>query len=370
MTDTANEVISQEKYGPMKVKTIEKICRGKIEDWIHSLPKTHDATEPKGYKEHSLAEVIRENAIVTGGAIASMLMGERVNDFDVYFRTKEAAVAVAEYYVKLFAENNKNWLGGKVSRLEVNTACSDRVVIHIKSQGVLAADKVNEPDEPPVTEVVVANEESRLPTVNRQMEVDLGGVAGGDPEYQYFEGTSGDEAEVFIKSLASRARDKRQKEVKYEPVFLTDNAITLSNQLQIVIRFFGEPDEIHGNYDYVHCMNYYTRKENKVVLKPEAMESLRTKDLKYIGSLYPICSLIRMRKFINRGWRINAGQIVKMAYQISKLNLDDISVMQEQLIGVDAAYFYELISLMKHDAANGKTIDQSYICQIIDQVFE
>src|SRR3546814_2013322 len=48
----------------------------------------------------------------------------------------------------------------------------------------------------------------------------------------------------------------------YRPVFVSTNAITLSDKIQIVLRFYGEADAIHENYDFVHCTNYWTSKEN------------------------------------------------------------------------------------------------------------
>nr|MCU0343906.1 T9SS type A sorting domain-containing protein [Ignavibacterium sp.] len=44
---------------------------------------------------------------------------------------------------------------------------------------------------------------------------------------------------------------------KYRPVFISENAITLSDKVQLVIRFYGTPAEIHDNYDYAHCMCYF-----------------------------------------------------------------------------------------------------------------
>ena len=58
----------------MKIKTIERLCREAMEEWIASLP-----TE--------LQQPAMEDAFLTGGAIASLFLGERVNDWDVYFRT-------------------------------------------------------------------------------------------------------------------------------------------------------------------------------------------------------------------------------------------------------------------------------------------
>src|SRR3546814_2766082 len=47
-----------------------------------------------------------------------------------------------------------------------------------------------------------------------------------------------------------------------------------------------------------------------------ALDGLLRKELRYVGSKLPVCSLIRLRKFIRRGWVGNAGQILKMTMQV------------------------------------------------------
>ena len=74
----------------MKTKTIKAVLRKKIDDWIASI------------EDPELIERLRKYTIVTGGAIASMLLREPVNDYDIYFRTRETALAVAQYYVSRF----------------------------------------------------------------------------------------------------------------------------------------------------------------------------------------------------------------------------------------------------------------------------
>jgi len=305
---------------PLQTKTIAKICRAKIEDWAKSVRKA-------GNEE--IANIISTKTMITGGALVSLLSGEPVNDYDIYFRDKESTLRVAAYYVELFKLQNEKWMNGKVSNLRAVEE-GDRVKIRIKSSGVVAA--------------------TESPT-----------------EYQYFEGTQGNEAETFLQNLVSHAS---KENLDYAPVFISDNAITLSNEIQVVIRFFGEPDEIHKNYDFVHCTNIYCSWDGQVKLNAPAMESIRTKNLSYVGSLYPICSILRLRKFIARGWKINAGQVLKIVWQIKDLDLDSIEVLSEQLIGVDAAYFSEMINLLRADKASGKTIDQTYIMNLIDIVFE
>ena len=95
------------------------------------------------------------------------------------------------------------------------------------------------------------------------------------------------------------------------------------------------------------------------------------KELFYIGSKYPICSLVRTRKFIKRGWQINAGQYVKISFQISKLDLENIYVLEDQLVGVDSIYFLNFINALKtkHIKNNDFVLTQDYLTTVIDKIF-
>ncbi len=306
----------------MKPKFIRLVLKKKFDDWVKSI------------EDEGLRKVVKENTIITGGSIASMLLKEKVNDYDLYFRDIETTKAVAEYYVKKFKELNKE---SKMRGVPVSLSVlveDDRVKIIAKSSGIASESQ-------------------------------------DDAKYEYFEINDPDDpaSTEFIEHLVSiRGRVEKKDAPKYRPVFLTSNAITLSDKIQIVIRFFGEPDEIHENYDYIHCMNYWTSWNNRLVLRKDAVLSLLTKELKYKGSKYPIASLVRARKFIQRGWSINAGQFLKMAFQISELDLHDVRVLEDQLTGVDVAYFMELIKLIR-EGEKTKEIDATYIAELIDKIF-
>lgn len=102
---------------------------------------------------------------------------------------------------------------------------------------------------------------------------------------------------------------------------------------------------------------------------------LLAKELRYVGSKYPLASVIRTRKFIKRGWTINAGQYLKMAFQISALDLTNIAVLEDQLTGVDVAYFNVLINALQKkqesEKEDGKEfkLEYSYLATIIDKIF-
>jgi 5,10-methenyltetrahydromethanopterin hydrogenase len=77
--------------------------------------------------------------------------------------------------------------------------------------------------------------------------------------------------------------------------------------------------------------------------------------------------VIRLRKFIGRGWTVNAGQILKMLLQVSELDLTNPIVLEDQLTGVDAAYFCELIAKVKEK--DPEKINSAYLIEIIDRMF-
>lgn len=289
------------RYG-RKRKSIIKALDKKLEAWLDSIT------------DDEVRKMAEKDVILTGGAIASMLMGERVNDYDLYFRRKSTVIAIAEYYVKEFARLNNDY--SPEVREESIENCKgeteERVIIWIQSAGIAGKnpDQVDEDDDP-------AEEDATKPP--------------------------------------------------FSPVFLSQNAITLTDSVQLVIRFFGDSPEIHRNYDFVHATCAYDYKEGELIIPAEALESMLSRSLVYRGSLYPIASIFRMKKFITRGWRITAAEQLKIMWQISELDLSDMQTMREQLTGVDMAYMMALIDALKN--VEKDKLVSPYVNRIIDKIF-
>lgn len=288
----------------MNKKNIAKSLQRRLDKWVESI----DSEE--------IRKTIKEDAIVTGGALVSLLNDEEPNDLDIYFKTLEACVDVARYYANIWNLSHEN----KVSIVTEG----QRVECYIKSLGALIEEGETAIDDN--TEVLNVLEEEKATDV-------------GKP--------------------------------KYRPRYFSTNAISLSDKIQIVIRFWGSVETIHENYDFVHCTCSYDYKEDKVNTPNDALISIINKELVYKGSKYPLCSIIRTRKFISRGWTINAGQYVKMALQLNELDLKDINVFKDQLCGVDSAYFNILIeSLIQHKEKHPEfQIDSTYVIKLIDRIF-
>ena len=286
----------------MTSKGIKKALTAKINDWIDHV------------EDENIKKVIRDNAIVTGGAIVSLLCNETPHDYDVYFKTFESCLAVAKYYANQW---NKMHPDKSQVKIEVDDA-TGRIKCFIQSTGV-ASEGENETD-PEVSE----------------------------PD-----------------------NDSAQDKPKYRPKYFSTNAISLSDKIQLVIRFYGSVDDIHKNYDFVHCTCSFDVKTSVVNLPARALEAILNKELYYCGSKYPLCSIIRSRKFIQRGWSINAGQYLKMCLQLNDLDLKDLDVFADQLAGVDSAYFSQAIDMIRKRKEDdpGFTVDNTYLFEIINRIF-
>lgn len=95
----------------MKIKTITKCLDKKMDEWLLSIA------------DESLRKMAKKDLIVTGGSIASMLLKEEVNDYDIYFKTKETCLAIAKYYVAKMLPIYKNAISdSKVEVIECKIA--------------------------------------------------------------------------------------------------------------------------------------------------------------------------------------------------------------------------------------------------------
>lgn len=290
----------------MNAKNIRRHLRKKLDNWVEHID------------DSIVAQTVRDHAIVTGGALVSLLNGEEPHDYDIYFTTLSACRKVAEYYAAKWNASDKD------TKVEIQSD-DERVRCFIRSAGAISEEQDDD-------ELPCADEEEDTPEKEEK-------EAKGKP--------------------------------KYRPRFFSTNAISLSDKIQIVIRFCGPVQEIHTNYDFVHCTCSYDYKTDTVTLPSEALASIINKELVYIGSKYPVASVVRTRKFLSRGWHINAGQYVKMCLQICKLDLYNLDVFKDQLTGVDSAYFGAAIDAMEKVQSKDPEFrpDETYLFDIINRIF-
>lgn len=357
----------------MKARTIEKTIKEKVLDWMNSLPV-------------ELQEYVGSKVVVTGGSIASMFLKEPVNDYDIYFKNIKAAMMVTRHYCQEWiTKNNEASKAGHVSKSIVPklrlTFSEDlgadkkgniaAIFTHKESNTYYPNGKmvIHPNDEGLSTLFDSANYWSEVERV--EIFIQSAGMVGENPdeEYDYFESCEPQAAEDYIDKTIMSEDALESKGDKYRIVFMSSNAITLSDRVQLVIRFFGEPSKIHDTYDFIHATNYWTMKEG-LVTNTKALEAILAKELVYSGSKYPLASIFRTRKFLKREWTCHVGNYVKMAMQLNDMDLCDPEVLEEQLTGVDAAYLHQIIRAVKDKKKDDPTFEfnSTYICTLVDRM--
>jgi len=304
----------------MQIKTIERNIKAKLEEWLKTI-----TDEP-------LQKAVKENLLVSGGCITSMLLNEPVNDYDIYLMDMDVCKKVAQYYSKSF----------------------DDIIIFDGRERQKLVDTYNE------NFAYKSDKDTLAIDGNNSYSISLRNLKE-DQIKLYFEGARGG-----LRVNEGLEADK----LNYTPMYFSPNAISLSNNLQIVLRFWGNAEQIHKTFDFIHATNYFTFKEGLVRNLP-AIESILTKQLKYQGSYYPVTSIIRAKKFIKRGFNITAGELLKIMFQISALDLTNPDVLEEQLIGVDVAYFDLIITALRNKFETDKNFKLSaeYFNLLIDKIF-
>lgn len=359
----------------MKRRNIERKLKEVIKAYVASV------------NDPELRKLMQKNILVTGGAIANMLIDEPVNDYDIYFKTKEVAIKVAEYYCRV-AEKEQI---AKMYTLHSGIEDVQKIMkMDIKSLLKIVNKEIEDFDE----------EESEYDKLTYDVPIEQfrclsgNGIPKNFDDYpiswrilhNIYNTFTKDESRVKIYSFGSWGTEgikadadkidsqeiEDEEEGKYEVKFISANAITLSDKIQLVTRFFGDADEIHKNFDFVHATGVWDSETGKLTTSTEQLEALINRALIYKGSLYPLASIFRARKFIYRGWTIDAGQYLKMAFQLNKLDLLDPYTLEEQLTGVDLLYFYQIISDLNYKMMKDENFKPSteYFIKIIERVFE
>lgn len=344
----------------MKLTNIKKVLNAKVKNWADSI------------EDEKVRRLVLNHTIVTGGCIASMLLGEKINDFDLYFDNKETVLAVTEYYAQKMMEKQNEDIGGILVLHKDHEIVKD-ILNNENLKGAFERKGLDE-EEYEKCGVVISSRfyNSVYQTFTRDPErvkiyvIGDWGVSGENDDQR------DEELEEILKEVVNCEKEEEKERTKYDVKWISSNAITLTDKIQLVIRFYGDADTIHENYDYVHATNYWTSANNELVLRKEALASLLSRTLYYMGSKYPLASIFRSRKFIYRGWQIDAGQYLKMAFQLNELNLRDPYVLEEQLTGVDMAYFSTIVEQvnerMNNDGTFTPTLD--YFISIINKIFQ
>ena len=83
--------------------------------------------------------------------------------------------------------------------------------------------------------------------------------------------------------------------------WITENAVTLKNHLQLIIKHYGSPEEIRKTFDFVHCMPYYDLWDDRLYISRRQYDCCVNKILEINNSTN--LTTWRENKFKERGYK-------------------------------------------------------------------
>jgi len=104
--------------------------------------------------------------------------------------------------------------------------------------------------------------------------------------------------------------DEKYRDVKGHAsgMMITENAVTLKDNIQLITKNYGEPQEVRQTFDFVHCMPYYDSRNDKLYISREQYNCCVNK-----------CLLVNNRANVMR-WR--EDKFRKRGYDYGQLSIN------------------------------------------------
>lgn len=151
-------------------------------------------------------------------------------------------------------------------------------------------------------------------------------------------------------------------------VFKSENAISYQlkdedgkiHKVQVITKYkYTETTAFFKSFDFVHCMGLLRLWKDsddlmnpyklKMESHPEFLASIASREIRYSGSEYPIASLVRVLKYMRRGYTIRPIEMLKLGMACSRIQINDVTELKSHLMGVDVMYLIPFMKALDED---------------------
>lgn len=149
--------------------------------------------------------------------------------------------------------------------------------------------------------------------------------------------------DVYFRDKESLVQAFLDVTVNWESIYLshTDKSITLSDRdtgaiVQFIhFDYFKTPQDIFDCFDFTVCMACIDLSNDELMLDEEFISDMASRTLNFnIGTRYPYISLLRTKKYQEKGYKISRGQMLKIATTCSLTPIQNWDDAKSQLGGV------------------------------------
>lgn len=172
-------------------------------------------------------------------------------------------------------------------------------------------------------------------------------------------------------------KDDKGKDVEGEtqliiPKFTTDNALSYKVnriRIQLIQFYFGEPADVFDKFDFTICMAMYEWHTRKFHFHDRFLEHLARRDIVFHHHTeYPICSMYRLKKFMEKGYRVRGVEFIKVGLAINNLHMEDYQDLRKQLEGIDTMFLTNVTDALMRTPEKKYEINDAI--QLIDDTLD
>jgi len=163
----------------------------------------------------------------------------------------------------------------------------------------------------------------------------------------YFKEIKGPNA-IYSYISGASSQEVLNKDKKPKPLFglkeftKTSNAYSFYNKktglkIQFIRAFSGNDiNYIFGKFDFTVCMGAYDFEKNTFVFGDRFFRDNASKTLIInLGTEYPINTMLRVKKYLKKGYSISGIEMVKLALTINNVSITTHEELKHHLMGID-----------------------------------
>ena len=183
----------------------------------------------------------------------------------------------------------------------------------------------------------------------------------------YFKSKEGFERVNNTMKIHNKVLFETSSAITYE-YSITTRRITQTYKVQLIKFNFGEPDEIIKNFDFTICQAAYDFEMETFHFNGHFFKHLAQKKLVYNPNcLKPFSSLVRTKKFEQRGYTISKLELLKVAISISQVKLETYGDLIDAAVGVSTTSHGKFIKKIKNEKLEEVLIKPQHVYELIDQ---
>lgn len=184
-----------------------------------------------------------------------------------------------------------------------------------------------------------------------------GYIAGGCIT-SVFSGEKVNDIDIFFRNptdlngFEGRVKNKSSKTIcntKWANSYKYINEDNKEINIQIIKKEVGEPEDMVDRFDFTVCQAIYDFKENKMIMVNRFLRDLAKKELIFTGSKYPLASLYRVKKYMEKGFHISGIELIKLALTVQNIDIDNEAELGEHIAGFDIMILRDLLNELEED---------------------